>query len=295
MRPGSRPALAVDEAVYPPQACNANFGHGVASVSFRLRGRDSVLDGLYQKDPLRVLFPRVAGDEPVTAVLLTTSGGLVGGDTLKIAVAVDKNARALVTTQAAEKIYRSAGPQARIETRLRVEPGAWLEWLPQETILFDRARLARRIRVEVEPTGRFLGGEVLVCGRTAYGESLREGSLLDRWDVFFGERLAWVDALRLDGDIEALLSGPAGFAGSHVLATIVYVAADAGARLQSARALLPQRAGLRVAATCIGEVLIVRWLGMDAFDMRHAYGEFWAAFRAEIAALPPRLPRLWNL
>lgn len=278
-------------------ACGLNLGRGLARLSFRQRQGATVLAGLYQKDPLRVMFPRVAADDAPTAVLITTSGGLVGGDTLDVEVDVGAESRVTVTTQAAEKVYRSAGRACRVDQSLSAEGGAWLEWLPQETILFDGARLQRRTRVHLEHSACFLGGEILVFGRGARGESLTKGQVLDRWEVFLGGRLAWFDVLRLDENVGALLANPACFGGARAFATVVYAAADAGKRLELARTLLPQDGGgaLRAAASCVADVLIVRWLGPNAFDLRQAYACFLSAFRAETAGLPRRLPRVWEI
>src|SRR5262245_4475079 len=104
---------------------------------------------LYQESPGRVLFPRVEPDEPLTGVLLNTAGGLCGGDQLRLSVRAAAGTRGVLTSQAAERIYRSLGPECQIEVSLVVEPGASLEWLPQETILFEGARLRRKTTVEV--------------------------------------------------------------------------------------------------------------------------------------------------
>src|SRR4051794_35844616 len=147
---------------------------GVAEIRYRNRLGATRLAHLYQRDPLRVLFPAPApGDLPL-AVLVTTSGGLVGGDTLDVAVELGAEAAAHVATQAAEKIYRSTGPETRIAMRFVAGAGASLEYLPHETILFDGARLRRAALVELAPDAAFLGGDILVFGRHARGERLTD-------------------------------------------------------------------------------------------------------------------------
>ena len=125
---------------------------------------------LFQKAPLRVLMPRPAPGEPPCAVLLNTSGGIVGGDALQVEVRLEAGAAAVVTSQAAEKAYRSAGADATLDVALDLADGAWLEWLPQETILFDGARLRRRLRVDAAAQARLLAIDMLVFGRRARGE-----------------------------------------------------------------------------------------------------------------------------
>ena len=262
--------------------------HGRASVAYdRTRLRE-----VYHTDPLRLLFPTPASGDPPTAVVVTTSGGLVGGDRLEISASVGEGASALVTAQAAEKVYRSAGEDVRFDVRLAVADGGWLEWLPQETILFDSARLRRTTSVEMNGSGRLLAGELLVFGRIARGERFTQGLARDAWEVRRDGRLVWVDALHLDGDVAALLDHPAGFAGATAYGTIVYVGSDAADRMDAARALLEDCAP-HAGATVLGEVLVIRLLGRDAQRLRNDFGRIWAGLRAELAGLPARLPRLW--
>ncbi|HYG90259.1 MAG TPA: urease accessory protein UreD [Azospirillum sp.] len=264
--------------------------HGRANVAFdRTRLRE-----VYHTDPLRLLFPTPASGDPPTAVVVTTSGGLVGGDRLEIAAAVGEGAAALVTAQAAEKVYRSTGADVRFDVTLSVGDGGWLEWLPQETILFDGARLRRTTSVEASGSGRLLAGELLVFGRIARGERFNRGLARDAWEVRRDGRLVWADALHLDGDVAAVLDHPAGFAGATAYGTIVYVGGDAAERLEFARTLL-ENAAPYAGATVLGDVLVIRLLGRDAQRLRGDFGRVWAALRAELAGLPARLPRLWHV
>ncbi|MEK9900760.1 MAG: urease accessory protein UreD, partial [Rhodospirillaceae bacterium] len=167
---------------------------GRAEIEFVDAGGCTRLARLYQSDPLRVLFPNVGVGEPATGTLVTTSGGLVGGDDLTIRLACGAGAVARVIGQAAEKIYRSAGADVRIDMTLQAAPDSWLEWLPQETIIFDAARLRRRTVIDVAPGGRVLAGEIIVLGRTAMGERVTGGLVHEAWDVRRDDRLVWADA-----------------------------------------------------------------------------------------------------
>ncbi|HEC14252.1 MAG TPA: urease accessory protein UreD, partial [Rhodospirillales bacterium] len=153
--------------------------HGVARISFVRRGKESRLKDLYQHDPVRVLFPNAKAGEPPQAVIVTTSGGLVGGDVIDIEARVERDAAALFTAQAAEKISRSAGEDCLFRIKLSVEPGGWLEWLPQETILFNGARMRRLTQVNLAPKAQILAGEFLVFGRKARGEKMTRGLVRD--------------------------------------------------------------------------------------------------------------------
>ncbi|MFI4987988.1 MAG: urease accessory protein UreD [Alphaproteobacteria bacterium] len=268
--------------------------HGAAELRFAAMAAagGSYVRHLYQRAPCRVLFPHGEEGDLLTAVLLTTSGGITGGDRLELSIEALPGAAAVVTTQAAEKIYRSLGDDARIDVALTAGAGAWLEWLPQETILFDGARLARRIELRVPPGGRLLASEMLVFGRTARGERFLRGRLHDGWRVRYGARLVWADGLHLAGNLGELIDHPAGFDGAVALATLVYAAEDAGHWLEAARGLTA-RARPRAAATMVNGVLLVRLIGRDAQEVREAMVGLVTSLRAAIAGLPPRMPRVW--
>ncbi len=266
---------------------------GLACLAFVRRAGGTNLGRLLQRGPLRVFrWNALPGDLP-SAVLLNTSGGVVGGDRLAVQVRLEPGTAALITSQAAEKVYRSSGAAATVDVRLDLAEGAWLEWLPQETILFDRAKLRRRLRVEIAAAARLLAADMLVFGRRARGERFRTGLLHDRWEVQADGRLVWADALRLTGDPGALLEAPFGFAGAGALATCMYFGPDAEDRLELAREL-SERPHVRSGATCIGPVLIVRWLADDPAAVRRALQEFCARFRHAVAGLPERVPAVWQ-
>lgn len=281
-RAPSRPAVAVS---------------GIGRVTYRADSKgNSRLADLYQGDPVRVLFPTPPRGEIPSAVFVTTSGGLVGGDRLDLAVTAEAGAEAQATAQAAEKVYRSNGPDCRIDVSLDAAPGAWLEWLPQETILFQGGRLVRHTRAELAPTARLLAGEMLVLGRGAMGESVRTGLVRDKWEVRRNGRLVWADSLCLEGAIDELVGHPAGLGGATALATTIYAADDAGDHLDLARALLSDPPeGVRAGATVVNGLLLARFLSADAYAMRESFGRFWAGFRHSVAGLPAALPRLWHI
>ncbi|SMH57976.1 urease accessory protein UreD [Azospirillum agricola] len=273
--------------------------HGAATVRFEHRHGETRLATLYHHDPLRVLLPTPRrGDVPI-AVLATTSGGMVGGDRMDIDLSVGPCARALVTTQAAEKVYRSTGPDCRIDTRVAVADGAWLEWMPQEAIVFEGSRLRRLTRLELAGDARLIAGEMLVFGRAAFGETVTRGLIRDAWEVVRDGRALWADALHLDGDIAETLNHTAGFGGAGACATLLHAAPDAADRLDAVRALADgaaqQDGRARVGATAFDGFLVVRILGGDARAVRRAYMTLWSGLRAEAAGLPTRLPRLWEV
>jgi urease accessory protein len=266
---------------------------GASELRFGRRNGRTSLTHLFQRSPCRVLFPNAPPDDLPLAVLLTTSGGLAGGDRVRISIGAEDGAQAVITTQAAEKIYRSLGPETLVEITLTVGPDAWLEWLPQETILFDRARLRRRTTAEIDASGRLLATEMIVFGRTASGERISAGFLHDRWTIRVNGRLRWVDAIRLEGDIERRLDAPAGFDGATAVATAIYVGPDAPSLLPLARALALDSES-RAGASLVDGVLLARFIAPDACALRADLASYLADLRRAAAGLPARVPRLWQ-
>ena len=259
---------------------------GESRVAFDLRDGRTRLGDLYQRDPCRVLFPEAEPGEPPQAVLLTTSGGVTDGDSLKMAVEIGPGAAAVATTQAAEKIYRAAkgGGHCAIDVAVRVAEGASLEWLPQETIVFEGARLKRRTVAEVEPGGSLLACEMVVLGRAASGETFTKGLVLDSWSVRRTARLAWTDTLRVEGQTPA----GAGFGTANALATMIGVWDEPQPQFEKARALLEQATDVRAGVTLVNGVMVARLLG-EATAVRHAAIRFLTDFRGR------RLPRVWHV
>ena len=269
--------------------------HGVAEIGFACKDGQTRLQHLYQSDPLRVLFPQPATADIPVAVISSTAGGLVGGDRLDIRVDLASDCSAMATVQAAEKVYRSSGPDSHIAVELKADSGSWLEWLPQETILFEQARLRRKTNVHMAADARLLAGEMLVLGRLAGGETFSEGLLRDAWEVRVDGRLIWADALLLEQDIPRVLDSPAGFAGQRACATAIYVGSDAAQQLPLARELMGTPDGLKVGVTCMDGLLLMRWLGSDPLLLRQHFGRFWGGFRQQVGGLPGKLPRLWQI
>jgi urease accessory protein len=272
---------------------------GAAEIGFARRDGATRLMHLYQHDPLRVLFPEPEVRDVTLAVLLTISGGLVAGDRLTISATVEDGAAAHVTAAAAEKIYRSTGATTAVTQHLAVADGAWLEYLPPETILFDGARLRRDTRIELARGAGFLGGGILVFGRQARGERLTHGLVNECWEVWRNGALAWGDALHLDDNIAATLADPACFAGAAACATLILAppAGDPGAFLDGARAVQTRGAtpGLQAGTTIVGGLLVARWRAVEALPLRRAYSELACHLRQAAMGLPPRLPRLWDV
>lgn len=289
-------AISRSEILSPVATAPARWADGAGEIGVVAAEGETRLAHLYQSDPCRVLFPRPPSSGPFEAVFVTTSGGLVGGDRLRFSVTAGPDSTACITSQAAEKIYRSTGATTEIDIEVTAEAGATLEWMPQETIAFDGARLRRNTRIDAAAGARILAGEMVVFGRIAHGETFATGLLHDGWRIFRGGMLVWADALHLEDNIAEIIAAPMTFGGATACATLLYIADDATDRLNDVRDMLGTISieGCRMAATCIGPVLVIRLLGPDAAALRRAYSRLWSAVRAELLGLPAALPRVWE-
>ena len=243
---------------------------------------------LYQAAPCRMLFPRAPANAPMEAVVAVTSGGIAGGDRLRIAIAAEEGAAVTVTTQAAEKIYRSTGPEAAIDIAVRVGSGAFLEWVPQETILFDGARLRRNTQIDIAASGALIAGEIVVFGRRARAETFSHGLLHDGWTIRRDGEPVWADALRLDGDLASRFRNRYTFSDAAALGVLVCCGPNAGDLLETARHI----AG---GATRIGDIVIARFASADAAALRREFAELWTALRRRVPGCPARVPRVWEI
>ena len=284
-------------AAISPSEAETRWSDGAARIAVAADHGTTRLRDLYQSDPCRVLFPRPGDGGAYEGVIVTTSGGIVGGDRIAIEIEAGDGCVATITTQAAEKIYRSAGPVSEISVQVKVGANAVLEWMPQGTILFDGARLRRKTSIEAAPGSRLLCGEFIVFGRRARGENFDVGFLHDGWRWTEGGRLIWADALHLADDPGATIARTNNFDGAASYGTMIYRADDAPDCLGKVRNQLSDATGdgCTAGVTCLGALLVVRFLGKDAAATRRSFARFWSAMRAELLGLPARLPRVWEI
>lgn len=269
-------------------------GDGGAALTFELRAGATRLVDVYQHEPCKVLQPDEEPGEPAGAVLLTTSGGLAGGDRIAIKVTVAPGAAARVSTQAAEKVYGAAADDlpTAIAQDLSIGEGGLLEWLPQETILFERARLSRRTEVQLTGSGRLLACDLMVLGRIRRGERFGTGDWLEQWRISRDGRPLWRDSTRLVGEIDRLFEASGGFGGRAAMGSVLVVGADPELARNTARTLLDETGALG-GATIVNGVMIARFLGEEAQDLRAAATRVIVGLRARLFGLEPRLPRGW--
>ena len=240
---------------------------------------------VHEAGSLRVRFPNGNSKTALDAVIVNTAGGMAGGDRFDIDIEVGSGARLTVTTAAAEKIYRSLEPDTNIGVKLDVGPGGALAWLPQETIVFDQARLRRSIDVALARDANLLLAEAAVFGRSAMGEAVVQGHFFDRWRLRVGGALVFAETLRLDGDVAQRLAQRAVAGGGVAVASVLkYPGNDADAAAVSA-----------MQDDFAGEVGISAWNGLAVTRLVATDG---AALRRDLVAVltaldAAPLPRLW--
>ena len=264
---------------------------GALELAFKRRGAATVLDRLWQEGCLKARFPTAELPAWPGAVTLNTAGGVAGGDRLSTYIRAGEGTAVTVASQAAERVYRALpGAEAEIATRIEVGAGAALEWLPQETILFDACAVRRRLDIELAPGASVLAVESLVFGRTAMGEEVRSARFRDWLTVRREGRLVWHDAIRLVGPVATVLDRGAVGRGARAVATIVQVGPEAAGRLEELReGLVGFETGLEAGASVIDGVLVVRMVAPTGAVLR----------RGVIAGLnilrPGRtVPRVWT-
>jgi urease accessory protein len=262
---------------------DANRARG--AVRFDVHARDGVTRRgiLHESGSLRVRFPSPE-DEGLSGVFVNTAGGVAGGDRFDIEIAAADGAKLTLTTAAAEKVYRAPGQAAELNIALKVAAGAHLGWLPQETILFDRARVRRRFDIDLDATASLLLCEIVVFGRTAMGERMEQGEFVDRWRLRREGKLVFAETVRLDGNIGAKLARSAMARGGAAIGTALIVPGN--------EALIER---LREASESFaGEVGISAWNG---FAMARFCAQDAARLRADMMTVLARtgaaLPRLW--
>jgi urease accessory protein len=268
----------------------SNRARGALAAGFRRVGARTEVVGPHETGGYRLRLPRSHGG-PCEAVIVNTGGGMAGGDRADFAFAAEAAAAVTLTTTAAEKVYRGAeagGTEAetRIAVALTLGVGASLDWLPQETILFDGARLQRRLDVDMAEDADLLLAETLVFGRLGMGERMGSGRIRDRWRLKRGGRLVLAEELDLEGDVAGLLDRPALGGGARASATVVWATARAEGSLESARAAL-DRAEIAGGASAWNGMLVARAVSPSPRALRAAIVDLLSGLRGRA------LPRLW--
>ena len=247
---------------------------------------------VFQRSPIRILFPRAGGAALEEAVFVNTAGGVAGGDRLESSVTALADASIAVTSQAAEKVYRALNEPARIATKLKACEGAKLAWLPQETIVFNWGRLRRATEIELSSGAELLALECLVLGRAAHGEKMVGGHIDDGWRVKKDGRLIWADSFRATDETFAHLHRRALISNYKALGTLIYFGPDRDARLEFLRDIAPAL-GCHCGATSVADLIVARFAAEVSSDLRLALRSFLQQFSREFGPGPFRVPKMW--
>jgi urease accessory protein len=281
--------LPEPDAIAPPAGWRAELALGFESADGR-----TVLARRHHAGPLVVqkpLYPE--GGEVCHAIVVHPPGGIAGGDHLHIAIDANVGSRVLVTTPGAAKWYKANGRDAAQDVRIAIADGALVEWLPQETIVFDGARARLSLEIELAENARYLGWDITVLGRQASGEHFDSGSLRQRTVMRRAGREIFAEAARVEGG-DALLASPAGFAGCHVTGTLIAAGAICSEEvLRACRELAPQD-GAKHALTRLPGALLARYLGRSPQSAREYFADLWAALRPWLAGREACMPRIWR-
>ena len=262
----------------PPRA------RGALRLSAKRRDDLTVIGDLRQEGSLKALFPQVRG-AALDAVFLNTAGGLTGGDRMQITAEAAAGAHLVMSSQAAERGYRAQpGEVAQVDVTLRADSGARIDWMPQETILFEQAAISRKMHVHLAEGASALLVEPLVLGRRAMGEVVHDVLFQDQWRVWRDGKLVFADAVRLAGDATQIMAGKAIGQGATAVATILLAGPAAAERFTDL-----SLAGLSGASLIADDLLLVRLLAEDSFELRKQMIPVMTA----LADVP--VPRVWRL
>ena len=261
---------------------------GQARVALAAGARGACLTGLRQAGAAKVFLPRVHAPDP-EVVFLNTAGGLTGGDLLEWALELGPNARAVATTQTAERIYTSSTGVARARMRVQVGASGAVDWLPQETILYEGSALERNTRIDLAAGAELLYAETLVLGRAAMGETVAQCHLNDRREIWRDGVPLVIDAVRLRPG--ALLPGQGALLGdARAVASVIWVAPGVEDQIATVRRYLAETCGdVRAAASAWDGKCVIRLAAHDGWPLRKAL----AAVLTRLRAAP--LPRVWQI
>lgn len=268
-----------------PQNRTMQRAQGRAHLGFVAKNGKTKLADLHQSGCVKALLPRNHADR-IDGVLINTAGGVTGGDELSYSAALGDNTSLCLTTQTAERIYKSLGGDGQINTQFDLGENTALDWLPQETILFEDSRLRRTLNINMPASASALLLEPIVLGRRAMGETLQSCFMSDQWRIHRDGKLAYADALRITDP--TTLTGTATIGENRAFATLVYIAPDAMARRDQMQSLLNFDA-VTAATSAWNDCLVTRFIASDAQPLRAALIATLTQFRAH------PLPRVWHM
>ena len=257
------------------------------NLGFAYRANRTVLAHRNHVGPLTVQRPFYPEGGLCHVYILHPPGGIVAGDNLLIDVQLDDEAKALITTPGAAKFYRSTGEQAVQHVSLNVKENAVLEWLPQETLVFEGARLLSDVRVDLHKNARFIGWEICALGRPAADEGFKQGEVLLNWRIFRNEQPLFLEKMQLDSGAFLARWGLNGYSS---FGTLFAVGASV-VNLEAVRTLIADAPGQGV--TLIDDLLICRATAETTLPVRQLFENVRSLIRNDIVQKEPYTPRIW--
>jgi urease accessory protein len=275
-------------------ACDRDLQRSDGSARLVLAGsvRGTRIVDLFQRSPIRIMFPGIRGAPVEEAVIVNTAGGIAGGDRLEVAVTALANATVTLTSQAAERVYRALSKPALIDTRLKLCEAAKLAWLPQETIVFNGGRIRRNTNIEISAGAELLALEWLVLGRAAHGEEIVCGQISDGWQVKVDGRVVWADRFRAVDEVFPRLRSRALLADFKAIGTLIHFGPDVEARVEFMRDLAPQLQ-CHCVTTVVSGLMIARLAARAAAELKAGLREILLQLERTWAQGPFRVPKMW--
>lgn len=261
----------------------------------------SYLSTASHEGPLRIQRPFYPeGTDLCHLYLLHPPGGLVSGDHLQISLQNGKGARALVTTPSAGRVYRAneRGTAQTQTTRLTVEQDGSLEWLPQETIIFDKASAVLETEIHLDPTARLVAWEMVCLGRPHSNELFKTGSLRQRFSVWSNGIPLYLDYFALNGN-DLTKDAVWGLQGLNCVGTMVVGCGDMAISeinqlVERLRESQPAGGDLHFGVTRLRSLIVIRLLGNDSETAKALLNELWATLRPALLGREASIPRIWN-
>lgn len=291
----SLPSDAIPSDLTRPSVSTVPLARSEGRVEIRMKLRDGLshLSHLYQRGCGRVRFPSIDRPAFPEAVLINTAGGLTGGDKMTYDVELDPATKLTISGQAAEKIYRSVGTVAKISSEIRLSEGSFLEWLPQETILFEKSRLKRLNTVHLHPASRLLALEATVFGRKAHGENLNDIQIQDGWKIWRDGKLVWFDNFKVTEEFQTVLQSPALLNNALAMATFLIADENTEKYVDLVRDVVTP-SETYVGTTLRDGLLVTRILAKDGYSLRKTLAAILQDIRSELAGEDVPLPKVWE-
>ena len=268
-----------------------NRAIGELEISFSEDG----ISRLHCTAPLRAFGNDDGINEIPSAVIVNTSGGVVSGDRYDVTINVKKNSKGLILSQAADKIYKCLKNEySEMNNLLNIDNNSWVEWIPQETIMFENANLKRNLEVNLSTDSEALIGEIVVLGRLAKGERVNNISLRDTIKINRNKKIEWLDRVLLDGKVHCARNSNARLYGNNCFFTIALSSVKISKYKDILYKFIENNINkIKISATILHNNLIIRGLSKDPLLLRKEFSKIWCFIRSEFKKLAPVMPKLW--